>query len=59
MQRVRLHQNTRQIDALQQRPQGRCFAALVSGVGGLGDRHTQLLGIKAHLGNVDAVGRRP
>jgi len=35
------------------------LAAGIDGVGGLGDRHTQRLGIQTHVGDVEAVGRRP
>ena len=51
MQRVRLHQNAFQLDCLQQLPQCLGFTACISGVGGLGNRDAQALGIEADLGN--------
>jgi hypothetical protein len=51
MQRVGLHQHTLKLDRLQQLAQSLDLAAGISGVGGLGDRHAQRLGIEAHLGN--------
>jgi hypothetical protein len=51
MQRVRLNEHALQIERLQQVPQCLGFAAGISGVGGLGDRHAQALGVKADLSN--------
>jgi len=51
MQRVRLHQQTVQFDAIQELPQGRDLAAAIGGVGALGDGHAQRVGVEAHLGN--------
>ena len=59
MQRVRQNQHPGQVHALQKLPQGSGLAASISGVGGLGDRHAERLGVKTHLGDEDAVGRRP
>ena len=59
MQRVGLHQHTLKFNSLQQKAQGLDFATGIGGVGGLGDCHAQRLGVEAHLGDVDAVGRRP
>ena len=59
MQRVRLNQKSFQLHAIEELPQGRDFSAGVGGVGALGDRHAQRVRVEAHLGNVDAVGRRP
>ena len=49
MQCVRLNQHTLQFDGLQQLPQGLNLTTSVSGVGGLGNRHAQALGVEAHL----------
>ena len=59
MQRIRLHQHSLQIDAIQQLPQRRDLTASVGGVGALGDGDTQPAGAEAHPGHVDEVGRRP
>ena len=47
MQCIRLHQNAFQLDRLQQLPKRLGFAAGISGVGGLGNRAAQTLGIQA------------
>ena len=49
MQSVGLHQNSIEFHRLQQLAQGLDFATGVGGIGGLGDRHAQRLGIEAHL----------
>ncbi len=60
MQRIRLHQHSLQIDAIQQLPQRRDLTASVGGgVGALGDGDTQPAGVEADPGHVDEVGRRP
>ena len=59
MQRIRLHQHSLELHPIQQLAEGRDLTAGIGGVGGLGNRHAQAVGIQAHLGNVDAVGRRP
>ena len=51
MQHVGLHQDPVKLHLLQQLAQGLDFAAGVGGIGGLGDRHAQRLGIEAHLSN--------
>jgi hypothetical protein len=57
MQRVGLHQDPVKLHRLQQLAQGLDFAAGISGVGGLGDRHTQALGVEAHLGDEPRCAR--
>ena len=59
MQRVGLHEKALELDAIQELTQGCDFTTGIGGVGALGDRHAQAVGIQAHLGDVDAVGRRP
>ena len=49
MQRVGLHQHPFKFNCLQQPAQGLDLATGIGGVGGLGNRHTQRLGIEAHL----------
>jgi len=49
MQRVGLHQHTLELDCLQQLARGLDLAIGVGGVGGLGNRHAQALGVEAHL----------
>jgi len=51
MQRVRLHQQPTELDAIEQLAQSLDLAATVGGVGVLGDRHAEAVGIQAHLGN--------
>ena len=51
MQRVGLHQHTLKLYRLQQLAQGLDLATGIGGVGDLGDRQAQRLGVKAHLGN--------
>ena len=59
MQGVRLHQHPIELNTIQQLAQGLDFPAGISGIGALGDGHAEAVGIEAHLGDVDAVGRRP
>jgi len=60
MQRVRLHQQALKLDAIQELAQGLDLAAVVGGVGALGDRYAQAVGVQAHLGDKTscAGGRR-
>jgi hypothetical protein len=51
MQRVRLNQHALELNRVQQLPQRLGFAAGIGGVGGLGNREAQALGIEADLGN--------
>jgi hypothetical protein len=51
VQRVGLHLHTLKVDCLQQLAQGLDLSAGIGGVGGLGDRHAQHLGVEAHLGD--------
>jgi len=51
MQRVRLNQHALELNRVQQLPQRLGFAAGIGGVGGLGNRDAQALGIEADLGN--------
>ncbi len=51
MQRVRLHEQALELDAIEKLAQGLDLAAAVGGVGALGDRHVQAVGIQAHLGD--------
>ena len=57
MQRVGLHQHPLELHRLQQLAQGLDFAAGIGGLGGLGDRHTQALGVEAHLGDEPRCAR--
>ena len=57
MQRVGLQQHPLELHRLQQLAQGLDFAAGIGGVGGLGDRHTQALGVEAHLGDEPRCAR--
>jgi len=57
MQRVGLHQHPLELHRLQQLAQGLDLAAGIGGVGGLGDRHTQALGVEAHLGDKACCAR--
>lgn len=59
MQRVRLHNQSLKVHSIQQLPQRCDLTTGIGGVGVLSNRHAERLGIEAHLGNVDAVGRRP
>jgi hypothetical protein len=59
MQGIRLDQNTLKIQLAKELPQHRSFVVIPGGVAGLADRHAQCRGVERHLGNVDAVGRRP
>ena len=49
MQRVSLNQHTLKLHCLQQLAQGLDLATGIGGVGGLGNRHAQRLGVEAHL----------
>ena len=51
MQRVRLSQHALELNRVQQLPQRLGFVAGIGGVGGLGNRDAQALGIEADLGN--------
>ena len=51
MQRVGLHQQAVEINAIQQLAQGRDLAAGIGGVGVLGNRHAKGVGEQAHLGD--------
>lgn len=49
MQRISLDQKTIELYAIGRLAQGRDLAASIGGVGALGDRHAQAVGIQAHL----------
>ena len=51
MQRVRLHQQPLQFHAIEQLAQRCDLTAGISGIGALGNGHTQTVGIQAYLGN--------
>ena len=51
MQRVRLNQDPFQLHSLQHLLQSLDLTPGISGVAGLGNRHAQALGVKAHLGD--------
>ena len=59
MECVRLDENALEIQLAKQLPQHRPLVAFVGVIAGLGNRRPEHLGLKGHLGNVDAVGRRP
>lgn len=48
--------DTLKFDCLQQPVPGLDLTTGIGGVGGLGDRQAQALGVEAHLGDVDEVG---
>jgi hypothetical protein len=56
---IRLDEHTLEIQLAKQLLEHSTFVILACGVAGLSDRHTQSSGVKRHLGDVDAVGRRP
>jgi hypothetical protein len=51
MQRVRLHQQSLELHPIEELAQGLDLTAGISGVGALGDGHTQAVGVEAHLGD--------
>lgn len=51
MQRIGLHQQAIEINAIQQLAQGRDLAAGIGGVGVLGNHNAQRVGVQAHLGD--------
>jgi hypothetical protein len=51
MQRVGLDQHPREIDTVQELPQGADLTAGIGGVGALGDGHAQRVGVETHLSN--------
>lgn len=50
MQRVRLHQQPLELNAIEQLAQCRDLAAGIGGIGALGNGHPQAVGIQAPLG---------
>ena len=59
MERVRLDQDTLEVQLAEELAQHCPLMVAGCGVAGLADRHTEGGRIQRHLGNVDAVGRRP
>ena len=51
MQRIRLHQQPTEFDAIEQLAQSADLAAAVGGVGVLSNRHAEAVRIQAHRGN--------
>lgn len=58
MQGIRLHQYVGELDAAEEALERSRLAALVSGIGGLGNGHAQRLGLQTHLGNERRCGTR-
>jgi hypothetical protein len=58
VQGIRLHQYVAELDAAEEALERSLLAALVSGIGGLGNGHAQRLGIQTHLGNERRCGTR-
>ena len=57
MQRVGLHQQAVELDAIQQLAQGRDLAAGIGGVGVLGNGYPKGVGVQAHLGDKTRCAR--
>ena len=57
MQRVGLHQQAVELDAIQQLAQGRDLASGIGGVGVLGNRHPKGVGVQAHLSDKTRCAR--
>jgi len=57
MQRVGLYQQAVELDAIQQLAQGRDLASGIGGVGVLGNRNAQRVGVQAHLGDKTRCAR--
>jgi hypothetical protein len=57
MQRVGLHQQAVELDAIQQLAQSRDLAAGIGGVGVLGNRNAQRVGVQAHLSDKTRCAR--
>ena len=57
IQRVGLHQQAVELDAIQQLAQGRDLAAGIGGVGVLGNGYPKGVGVQAHLGDPTRCAR--
>jgi hypothetical protein len=57
VQRVRLHQQSLEVDAIEQLAQRRNLTAGISGVGALGNGHPKAVGVEADLGNETRCAR--
>ena len=57
MQRISLHQQAIEINAIQQLAQGRDLAAGIGGVGVLGNHNAQRVRVQAHLGDKTLCAR--
>ena len=57
MQRVGLHQQAIELDTIEELAQDRDLAAGIGGVGVLGNRNAQRVGVQAHLGDKTRCAR--